>query len=483
MTQEISFFWFRRDLRVQDNPGLLAACQKGAVLPLYILDEKTPGAYKMGEASRWWLHHSLENLARDLDGALNFYEGDPLEVFKDLSARHDVRHIFWNRCYEPWRIQQDTALKTTLKEDGVMVESFQASLLWEPWHIKTKEGNPYKVFTPYYQKGCLQAPAPRAPLPAPQTPQFLKDNKSVSLASLHLRAKNGWDEKLESHWHIGEKAAHARLHHFLEDDLSHYKEGRDFPALGHTSRLSPHLAFGEISPHQIWHALGGLSAFEAASPSMASFASELGWREFSYYLLYHFPSLPHANFQPKFDTFPWRVDDGALACWQQGKTGYPLVDAGMRELWQTGTMHNRVRMVVASFLVKNLRLDWRLGAAWFWDCLTDADLASNSASWQWVAGSGADAAPYFRIFNPVTQGQKFDPDGTYIRRFVPEIAALPDRYLFAPWTAPDAVRRGAHVILGQTYPAPLVDLPKSRDEALRAYQMIKEISSQGSPVL
>ncbi len=475
MKQEISLFLFRRDLRVLDNPGLLAACQRGPVLPLCILDEKTPGPYKMGETSRWWLHHSLEKLAHDLDGALNLYVGDPLSILTELLSRYNVRHIFWNRCYEPWRIEQDTTLKTILKEKGITVESFQASLLWEPWQIKTKEDTPYRVFTPYYKKGCLQAPPPRSPLPAPKAPHYIKDEKSIPLTSLQLRAKNGWDHKLEAHWLIGEKAAHEKMHLFLNNDVAHYKEGRDFPALGHTSRLSPHLSFGEISPHQIWHALAGVSGLEEASPSIASFASELGWREFSYYLLFHFPDLPHTNFQSKFDAFPWRADTEALQQWQQGQTGYPMVDAGMRELWQTGTMHNRVRMVVASFLVKNLRLDWRLGAAWFWDCLADADLASNSASWQWVAGCGADAAPYFRIFNPVTQGQKFDPDGAYIRRFVPEIAALPDPYLFAPWTAPIPVQRAAGVILGQTYPHPMVDLAKSRDEALKAFQLLKEL--------
>ncbi|MCA0370036.1 MAG: DNA photolyase family protein [Proteobacteria bacterium] len=471
-----TLYLFRKDLRVRDNPALMEAAHSGQVLLAYILDDTTPGAFKLREASRCWLHHSLASLNTSLGGTLNLYKGEAPEVIGSLLERYpSITSIHWNRCYEPWRISQDKALKESLKSRGLTVTSHNASLLWEPWQILTKAGTPYQVFTPYYTKGCLSAPAPRAPMGCPSNPSSVKDTHALALEELCLLPARPWHKDLMSHWQVGEAAAYARLEDFCEARALVYAKDRDFPSLSATSLLSPHLAFGEISPNQIWwHVHGQITQSEHFSLGHDTFLKELAWREFSYYLLYHFPDLPVRAFQKKFDAFSWSHESPHLEAWQRGQTGYPLVDAGMRELWQTGTMHNRVRMVVASFLVKNLGIHWHEGAKWFWDCLVDADLASNSASWQWVAGCGADAAPYFRIFNPTTQGQKFDSDGTYTRRYVPELAALPDKYLFTPSLAPAHVLQQAGVRLGTNYPHPIVDLSASRQAALEAYGVLSK---------
>lgn len=468
--QEIVIHWFRQDLRLSDNPALCKAVASGDVLPVYILDDENAGKHAMGGASRWWLHHSLASLNRSLGGKLNIYRGNPETILQDIVKRHRVKAVYWNRCYEPWRIQRDSHIKETLKQQGIDVESFNGSLLWEPWEIKKDDGTPYRVFTPFYRKGCMNAAPPREPLPKPATLNVLADERAHGLESLHLLPRIRWDKQLEPHWNVSEAAAKERLYTFLSEGLSGYKQGRNFPAKPHVSRLSPYLHFGEISPNQVWHA----ARMRGDDANIDHFCSELGWREFSHHLLYQFPELPHKNLQTKFDQFPWDDDSDALKRWQRGQTGYPIVDAGMRELWQTGYMHNRVRMIVGSFLVKNLLLDWRHGERWFWDCLVDADLANNSASWQWVAGCGADAAPYFRVFNPIGQGEKFDASGEYTRRFVPELAQLPDRYLFKPWEAPEAVLNEAGIILGKTYPEPIVDASGSRALALQAFSSLKD---------
>ncbi|PIE56046.1 MAG: deoxyribodipyrimidine photolyase [Desulfobulbus propionicus] len=481
MTADLAIHWFRNDLRLVDNPALLQAAGHGQVLPIYILDEENAGEYAMGSASRWWLHHSLMALNSDLGGALSLYRGDPLTILQSLIERLPVRAVYWNRCYEPWRIQRDMRIKKTLQQQNIAVESHNGSLLWEPWTVSKQDGTPYKVFTPYYRRGCLAGVPPRSPLDAPRQVQWYQDDTAAGIAALELLPSIRWDEQLEPHWQIGEHAAHARLAAFLDEGLFNYREGRDFPAKNQTSKLSAHLHFGEISPHQVWHTLDSV----ADSDDTDHFRSELGWREFSSYLLFHNPGLPRENLRQKFTHFPWEKDPLSQQAWQKGKTGIPLVDAGMRELWQTGYMHNRVRMIVGSFLVKNLRLHWHEGARWFWDCLVDADLASNSASWQWIAGCGSDAVPYFRIFNPVTQGKKFDPEGSYIRRYVPEIAVLPDKYLFSPWTAPKSVLQAANITLGKTYPEPLVDLQISRKLALAAFHSLQEdppIKSKDMPL-
>lgn len=459
--------WFRQDLRLSDNPALTAAAEAGNVLPVYILDDGNAGRFAMGGASRWWLHYSLQSLKKSLNGKLLLLKGNPLTLLPELAEQHQAKAVYWNRCYEPWRMQRDATLKEAIKAKGIEVDSFNGSLLWEPWEIKKDDGTPYKVFTPYYRRGCLSAKPPREPLPVPSKLKLIEAETSAD--ELNLLPRIRWDKQLESYWHIGEQAAQDRLYKFLDHGVHHYKGGRDLPAKPHVSRLSPHLHFGEISPNQIWQA----ARAREENPHIDHFCSELGWREFSYSLLYYNHDLPQKNLQPKFDNFPWREDADALRCWQRGMTGYPIIDAGMRELWQTGYMHNRVRMIVGSFLVKNLLLHWHHGERWFWDCLADADLANNSASWQWIAGCGADAAPYFRVFNPIMQGEKFDSEGEYTRRFVPELAGLPARYLFRPWEAPDKILKEAGVKLGKTYPLPIVDAKASRDRALAAFKSLK----------
>ena len=468
-----SIVWFRQDLRLSDNPALTAASLQGGIFPIYILDDENARQYAMGGASRWWLHHSLVSLNASLNGTLSIYKGNPIDILIDLITRYDAKAVHWNRCYEPWRIHRDASIKKHLRSMSVEVKSYNGSLLWEPWTIKKDDGDPYKVFTPFYRKGCLQKEAPRDPLPVPECLRYHHDqNNSMSVDQLKLLPNIRWDQQLYKHWNVGEEAGQVRLQRFIEEGLTEYKDGRNLPAKPYVSRLSPYLHFGEISTNQLWFTVRSI----ADNNHSDHFCSELGWREFSYSQLYHFPDLPTKNFQPKFALFPWVSDKAALDSWQKGKTGVPMVDAGMRELWQTGYMHNRVRMIVGSFLTKNLRLHWHHGERWFWDTLVDADLANNSASWQWVAGCGADAAPYFRIFNPVTQGQKFDPDGTYVRSFIPEIASLPDKYLFNPWDAPEHVLNKFDIKLGTTYPNPIVDLSISRANALEAFQSLKQVT-------
>jgi len=474
MTKHFVIHWFRQDLRLSDNPALTAASQHGNVLPIYILDNENTGEHALGAASKWWLHHSLKSLSASLDSSLSVYCGNPIDILTDIIARLNIDAVYWNRCYEPWRIRRDKSIKESLKAKGIEVESCNGSLLWEPWKIQKNDGNPYKVFTPFYRKGCLQAEAPRQPLPAPENTQYHHDKeKSLNIDQLKLLPTIPWDKQLEPHWTIGEEGAKTCFERFIDEGLAHYKDGRNLPAKPYVSRISPHLHFGEISPNELWYSVRNI----ADDKQVDHFCSELAWREFSYSQLYYNPDLPTKNLQTKFDHFPWEHDETALRAWQKGQTGVPMVDAGMRELWLTGYMHNRVRMIVGSFLVKNLRIHWQHGERWFWDTLVDADLANNSASWQWVAGCGADAAPYFRIFNPVTQGHKFDPDGSYVRRFVPEISTLPNKYLFSPWEAPEHVLSEAGVKLGVTYPQPIVDLKISREAALSAFQSLKKDAS------
>ena len=470
LSKEITIHWFRQDLRIEDNPALFEGSEQGTVLPIYILDDEHSGEHQLGAASRWWLHHSLKKLNESLDGALCVYAGDPQTILVELIARLNIKALYWNRCYEPWRTLRDKKIKEALRAHGIDCQSFNGSLLWEPWKVLKSDGTPYKVFTPYYRKRCLTAAPPREPLPKPDRLTLQRDTScSLTIDDLGLLPKTAWDKKLEPHWEIGEEGAQEKLAKFIDNRLADYKEGRNFPAKQSVSRLSPHLHFGEISPNQAWYAAKSLED----SDDLDHFLSELGWREFSHCLLHYFPELPNKNLQPKFDRFPWVENRRLLKAWQSGRTGHPLVDAGMRELWETGYMHNRVRMVVGSFLVKNLLLHWRHGERWFWDCLVDADLANNSASWQWIAGCGADAAPFFRVFNPSTQGSKYDPTGQYTRRYVPELSALPDKYLFRPWEAPCDVLKQAQILLGETYPEPIVDLKESRVLALEAFQSLK----------
>jgi deoxyribodipyrimidine photo-lyase len=477
--------WFRDDLRLADNPALASAAADGKVLCLYVLDEskerRAPGG-----ASRWWLAGSLSSLRNDLaktGGDLVILRGDPEIVVPRVAAESGVDRVVWNRRYEAGAIVLDTTLKKQMSEKGLKVESHNASLLNEPWQVTTQTGTPMKVFTPYWRaaraKGEPPAPTPAPGRIAPVTlPASLKA-LTVDISELRLEPmKPDWAGGLRTEWTPGEAGARDRLTAFLDGALDGYGEGRNRPDYLSTSKLSPHLRFGEIGPRQIWHATQhALASGEAAGSAadVEKFLSELGWREFSYHLLFHNPDLAQVNFNRRFDDFPWRDDADALRAWQRGLTGYPMVDAGLRELWTTGWMHNRVRMLVASFLIKHLLIDWRRGEDWFWDTLVDADPANNAASWQWVAGSGADAAPYYRIFNPVSQGEKFDPKGNYVRRWVPEIAGLDDAVLHQPWAASAAQLRSAGITLGKTYPKPIVALDRGRERALAALASLKPV--------
>lgn len=473
--------WFRQDLRLSDNPALVAAAKNGTVLPIYILDDVNAQQWAMGGASRCWLHESLCRLNESLDNTLLVLTGDSQKLIPLLARHYQSDNVLWNRCYEPWRIRTDSNIKSELLSAGIASHSFNGSLLWEPWTVTKADKSPYQVFTPYYRRGCLKAPQPRTPMPSPASLSLWTGQvKHSQLGSVGREGINAlcllptidWHREIHSHWKIGELAAQQRLADFLDDGLVDYREGRNFPAKANVSRLSPHLHFGELSPNQVWHQAQIVGSHSQAEDDLDCFLSELGWREFSYYLLYHRPQLPQEPIQAKFSRFPWLLDSANVQAWQRGLTGFPLVDAGMRELWRTGYMHNRVRMLVGSFLVKNLLTHWHVGERWFWDCLIDADLASNSASWQWIAGCGADASPFFRIFNPITQSKKFDETGAYIKRFVPELAALPAKYIHAPWEAPREILESAGVELGQNYPLPIVDLKSSREDALVAFKSL-----------
>ena len=476
--------WFRNDLRVADNPALAAAlnrCER--VLPVYVHAPAEAGAWQPGSASKWWLHHSLvsldENL-RVLGSRLIIRAGASVAALGELARQTGARSIYWNRRYEPPLVSSDAGTKQTLREAGLECHSYPGSLLYEPWTVQTAAGGPYRVFTAYW-KACQRLPAPRAPLLAPAKLAPV-DSAVESLApgDLDLLPRIPWDAGLRETWRIGEAAAMHRLERFAEDNLADYAEARDFPDRPGTSWLSPHLHFGEISPHSVLdtvNRVAHLNAERGVARGAEHFARELTWREFAHHVLYHHPDTPDEPLDPRFTDFPWRLDARDwLPAWQRGETGFPIIDAGMRQLWNTGYMHNRVRMIVASFLVKNLRLPWQLGERWFWDTLVDADLANNTLGWQWAAGCGADAAPYFRIFNPVRQGERFDAEGRYVGRWVPELAKLPEKYIHKPWEAPGQVLDAAGVALGRDYPRPLVDLSETRREALAAFQSLKRHS-------
>jgi len=462
--------WFQQDLRLTDNPALYKATKQGHVLPLYILDNTNPGRDKMGAASRVWLHHSLKSLNDALDQSLSLFKGDPTHILLSLINQYAITDIYWNIRYEPWCRKRDKKIIKWLTSRGINSHVFNGTLLWKPESIHKKDGSPYKVFTPFYRRGCMNIDIPEAPLPSVKsTAKWIKCTHTQMIDELDLIPKIRWDHKMICDWEIGEDAAKRVLDYFLKKGVHHYKTSRDLPAQSSTSTLSPYIHFGEISVRAIWHAMQKLTQ----DINTDCFLSQLGWREFSYNLLLHNPNLSFENLQSKFDLFPWSNNPEYLSAWQKGQTGIPMVDAGMRELWQTGTIHNRSRMIVGSFLVKNLRLDWRKGERWFWNCLFDANLANNSASWQWIAGCGADAAPYFRIFNPVTQGKKFDPEGHYVRKFVPELKKIPLTYLFSPWEAPQSLLDQFDIRLGKTYPKPIIDLRQSRLEALEAFSSLK----------
>ena len=471
MTQNTPILlWHRHDLRLADHPALCWAAKKGCVVPVYIFENSAP--HPMGAASKWWLHEALRDLAnsyKQFGIDLILRRGSVGEVLLALAEETDARSITWTRSYEPASWQNDQDLENTLKVNGLEVKIHGGYTLFEPERIHTNGGTPFKVFTPF-SKACFSAPDVGAPL---SVPDRLQGTISVATDSLDdwslVPRKAVWPESLAANWIVGEKAAHEKLHYFIENILSNYKTGRDRPDHDYTSRLSPYLHFGQISPRQVWARLRYLDVqLPQSGGNIERYLLELLWREFSWHLIHNFPSMLKHPLNPAFKNFPWKEDETGLVAWQKGLTGYPIVDAGMRQLWQTGWMHNRVRMIVASFLIKDLLIDWRQGMSWFWDTLVDADLGSNTASWQWVAGCGADAAPYFRIFNPVLQGLKFDPHGDYVRRYIPELGKLDTAYIHEPWKAPLSALSEAGISLGTTYPRPIIDHARARERALAA---------------
>lgn len=485
-----ALYWHRQDLRLIDNYALRAASEYSRLIVVYGYEPFE--SWPRGAASRWWLHHSLAALASQYEALgqrlhiIDARSGGTAKALAAIVASHDLTGVFWQRRYEPEAIARDTAIKAQLSAMVPRVETFGGALLKEPWQHNKDDGTPYKVYTPLWRRFRAQFDCP-VPLPAPQQlpppPANLASPDSspgaVPLEQLALLPTRDWADGFQPMWQPGEAGGLRRLDAFVADRVGSYGRLRDFPALDHGSGLAPHLHFGEVSPRQIWvkalaHPLGEGERDE----DREVFLSELVWREFATHLIYHYPDMVDQSWKEPFRAYPWRdVNELSvktqLRAWQKGQTGVPIVDAAMRQLWHTGTMHNRVRMVVGSYLTKNLRIHWREGARWFWDTLLDADLAANSFNWQWVAGSGADAAPYFRIFNPIRQGERFDPEGAYVRKWVPEVAGLPDKHLHAPWLAPAAVLSKSGVRLGDSYPLPLVDLKASREAALDGYQAVK----------
>ncbi len=475
--------WFRDDLRLGDQAALSAACSAGApVLCVYILDEASAGVRPLGGAGRWWLHYSLEALAREIEakgGRLDLFRGRAQEIVPVLAGAASAAGVFWTRRYGAAEIAIDAAIKAQLVALGVKAESFSGQLLHEPWEVKRADGGGFALFSPYWRaaRALPQTGAPpKAPAKIPASPYPSAGPPRKNLAELDLLPKRpDWAAGLRASWTPGETGARSRLGAFLDVGLKDYAAGRDEPAKAATSRLSPHLRFGEVSPRQIFAAVAATEASrDDVRAGAEKFRGEMFWREFNYHVLFNCPDASKCNLQRRFDAMPWRdPPNGELDAWRRGETGYPLVDAGMRELWSTGFMHNRARMVAASFLVKHLLIDWRIGEAWFWDTLCDADPANNPMNWQWVAGSGADAAPYFRVFNPALQGERFDLEGAYVRRWVPELSALPNTWIHKPWLAPQSVLRAAGVELSKTYPAPIIDHAEARARALAAFAMIR----------
>ncbi len=471
--------WFRQDLRLADHPALHAALAGGGpVLGLYVLDEAAPGRWPLGGASRWWLHGSLAALAAAFTSRgsqLVLRSGRATDIIPQVAEETGASEIHTGVAHEPWWRDADAAIAKTLESAGRRLVRHRLSTLFEPWKITTKTGGIYGMYTPF-ARAVRAGPEPAQPLPAPKTlpgPDHTPHSEPLESWNL-LPTHPDWAGGIRATWQPGEAGARARLKTFLARAVHAYDAGRNLPAEPGTSMLSPHLHWGEISPATVWHACRALPA----SAAIDTYLSELIWRDFSAYLLWHHRTLPDQALRPAFEALPYRRAARELAAWQRGRTGIPIVDAGMRQLWETGWMHNRVRMIVASFLTKHLLIDWRDGERWFWDTLVDADLASNGASWQWVAGTGIDAQPFFRVFNPLSQGEKFDPDGHYVRRFVPELAGLPARFIHAPWAAPAPILAAANITLGRTYPNPIVDLAEGRARALAAY---RDTVRQGAP--
>ncbi|MDQ1146650.1 deoxyribodipyrimidine photo-lyase [Bacillus sp. SORGH_AS 510] len=479
MQQSKIIIWFRRDLRIQDNLALWSGIKQGIIVPVFIWSPEEETKKVVGEAASWWLHHSLIELNRalqDRGSKLIIRKGRTLPILKELIEETGAKAVFFNERYEPRIRLRDQQMKEALEEKGIMVKAFHSNLLFPPLSIVNNQGQPYKVFTSFWKK-CLQMPIP-LPKILPATLSSTHDQvKTLNIDELGLLTTRDWYQKFKEKWLPGEKGAIAQWEQFIEERLSGYSTKRDYPYVQHVSRLSPHLTWGEISPRWIWHQVREqekVNSSYSRQKDIDGFLRQLVWREFGYHQLVSFPEMIDSPLRKEFAFFPWEEREDEWAAWKEGRTGYPIIDAGMRELWETGWMHNRVRMVTASFLVKHLLIPWQRGASWFEETLLDADLANNSMGWQWVSGCGFDAAPYFRIFNPITQGQKFDESGDYIRQWVPELKYLPTKYLFSPWTAPETILREAGVELGTSYPFPIVEHVFARERALEAYNLVKK---------
>ena len=464
--------WFRQDLRLQDHAALQAAMAgKRDVVPVYVLDDASAGAWAAGGAARWWLHHSLAALSASLaerGATLVLRRGPAIEVIPALAQETGATEVHAGRMHEPWARQSDAATAAVLQRAGVELRLHRTATLFDLDSIRTKTGGVYGVYTPF-AKTCRALGTPHPPTPAPDripSPAAIRSDRLDDWGLLPTHPD--WAGGFRETWQVGEAAAHDRLSAFLVKAVHGYDVGRNLPGQPGTSMISPHLHWGELSPGQVWHT--AMQAAQETGKGLEVFLGEILWREFSAYLLWHNPHMPEQPLRPDFARLAVRDNAAELRTWQRGRTGIPIVDAGMRQLWRLGWMHNRVRMIAASFLVKQLLMPWQAGEAHFWDTLVDADLGSNAASWQWIAGCGIDSQPFFRVFNPVSQGEKFDPDGAYVRLWVPELARLPDKYVHAPWTAPHDVLAGAGVELGQTYPAAIADLPTARQRALDAYR-------------
>lgn len=478
--EKVVIVWFRQDLRLHDHSALKAAVDSGyPIILLYIYDDLKRENRTIGGAQQWWLYHSLTSLNTDLNeygNQLTLRRGNPVKILQEIISHYDIQGVYWSRCYEPYAINRDTLIKKSLKDKGIDVHSFNNSLLFEPWTILNQAEQPYKVFSQFW-KSCLKQ-LDRVSKSNQVLPRELKSVSQVLQSDRIddwklLPTTPNWAREFSEYWTPGEAGAQEHLQTFIEDIAEGYKQERNYPGREGTSRLSPHLHFGEISPQQILHALVAYYPTGLTS-GPECYLKELGWREFCHYLLYHYPHMVDKPFRADFETINWDYDDKIMQQWQQGLTGFPIVDAGLRQLWRMGWMHNRVRMIVASFLTKDLFMDWKDGERWFWDTLVDADLANNVAGWQWVAGCGADAAPYFRVFNPYLQSKKFDSQGDYIRKWVPELANLSDEHIHEPHNVPAIYLEKAGITLGKTYPKPIVDHYEARERALKRYKILKK---------
>ena len=477
-----AIIWFRSDLRLHDNPALQAALQNNdRVIPLYCHDDSQANQWQLGEASRWWLYKSLQSLSADLKNLgsrLIIRKEATLPILKQLVEETQATHVYCNAVYEPQQVSRDMESSLWLQKQGIGFHCYDGNTLTSPSSIRNKQGEPYRVFTPFYRY-CLSTGFETRLYKSPRKmPAVSRNIRSENIKALDLLPENKWYRKLEKYWQPGEQGAGDKLVHFCRAKLENYTESRDLPGLDGTSALSPHLHFGEISPRQIIH---GMNKFadevktQQFVQSYDGFIRQLIWRDFAYYILMNFPQTAEQPFNPRFNSFPWKKSDKKfLHAWTKGMTGIPIVDAGMRQLWETGSMHNRVRMIVASLLTKNANLHWHHGARWFWDTLVDADLALNSMNWQWVAGSGVDAAPYYRIFNPVTQGKKFDPDGSYIKEWIPELSNYPERYIHDPWNADQDIQKQANCVIGIDYPQPVLDISQTRQQALENFNSFRQ---------